>query len=186
MRESKVLIEIVEEIARYTRQIDELEMLKMVELIQNASKIFVVGAGRSGFCARAFSNRLMHLGKQTFFVGEPTTPSIGEGDLLIIGSGSGETESLKVMAEKAARIGADVATVTIFPEATIGKLAKAAICIPGGTPKSERKDSVKSVQPMGNLFEQLSWIVYDGLIKMLMKEDNILEDEMFKRHANLE
>jgi D-arabinose 5-phosphate isomerase GutQ len=41
-----------------------------------AKRIFVAGAGRSSFAARAFSNRLMHLGFSVWFVGEPTTPSL--------------------------------------------------------------------------------------------------------------
>ena len=30
----------------------------------------------------------MHMGLTVYFVGEPTTPAIKEGDLLVIGSGS--------------------------------------------------------------------------------------------------
>ena len=43
----------------------------------------------------------MHLGYTVYFVGEPTTPSIQEGDLLILGSGSGNTASLVSNAKKA-------------------------------------------------------------------------------------
>ena len=58
--------------------------------------------------------RLMHMGKQVYVVGEIVTPSIQQGDLLLIVSGSGETESLVAMAKKAKRLGATIATVTIF------------------------------------------------------------------------
>ena len=146
----------------------------------------MAGAGRSGFVARAFSNRLMHLGLTVYFVGEPTTPSIQEGDLLVIASGSGETGSLKVMAQKAKKQGASLATITIFPQASIGSLADAVIAVPGSTPKSELADTAVSVQPMGNAFEQMLWLICDTVVIILMKRLGRTEEEMFALHANLE
>ena len=107
-------------------------------------------------------------------------------DLLIISSGSGETDSLIVMANKAKEAGASVVTVTIHPEASIGKVCESCIVIPGATPKSNLEDTVKSVQPMGNAFEQMTWLVYDAVIMILMKKLGKTEEEMFKHHANLE
>ena len=45
-------------------------------LIEDAPRIFVSGAGRSGLIMRALGIRLMHLGKTVHVVGESTTPSI--------------------------------------------------------------------------------------------------------------
>ena len=104
----------------------------------------------------------------------------------MIGSGSCETGSLVVMAQKAHKLGASIITVTIHPEASIGRLCDACIKIPGATPKSELADTVKSVQPMGNAFEQMTWLVYDAVIMILMKKTGKTEEEMFKLHANLE
>ena len=44
----------------------------------------------------------------------------------------------------------------------------------------------ESVQPMGNLFEQMSWLVYDSIIMALMEEMNQTVEEMMARHTNLE
>ena len=103
-----------------------------------------------------------------------------------IESGSGETASLVVMAKKARESGARVATVTIHPEASIGRLADRIICLPGATPKSGLEDTCSSVQVMASSFEQLGWIVGDVLIHYLMERTGITGDEMYKRHANLE
>ena len=184
--EDRILRQIVEELACNEKMISQKEIDQFADRILKAKRIFVSGTGRSGFAARAFSNRLMHLGFTVYFVGEPTTPAIREGDLLIIGSGSGETESLVVMAEKAREQKASVITVTIHPEAAIGSLAETFIQIPGATPKSKLDDTVRSVQPMGNVFEQMSWLVYDAVIIILMKRMNRTEEEMFRLHANLE
>ena len=96
MAKVQYLMEILEELKENAQQVSEKEVEEMAACILKAERIFVAGAGRSGFAARAFANRLMHLGLNVFFVGEPTTPAVGGGDLLIIGSGSGETESLEI------------------------------------------------------------------------------------------
>ena len=180
MENSVILEEILEELTENAKHISSSSLEKFANEIIKARHIFVAGAGRSGFVARGFANRLMHLGLEVFFVGEPTTPAIEKKDLLIISSGSGETDSLIVMANKAKEAGASVVTVTIHPEASIG------IVIPGATPKSNLEDTSESAQPMGNAFEQMSWIVYDAVIMILMKKLGKTEEEMFKHHANLE
>lgn len=179
---------IAKEIATYHSRISDEQMNAAADLIAGANRLFVAGAGRSGFAARAFANRLGHLGKPTWFVGEPTTPPIAAGDLLIIGSGSGTTASLLTMAKKAKALDAKVVTFTMFPAQAIGSLADVAVAIPGSTPKRDATDveTAHSAQPMGSMFEQLCWLTYDALIMMLMPRLNQTADEMFSRHANLE
>ena len=186
MAQAQYLKKILEELKAGAALISEEELQDFAELILQSDRIFVAGAGRSGFAARAFSNRLMHLGLTVYFVGEATTPAIKEGDLLIISSGSGETGSLVAMANKAKKLGAKLASVTIFPEAAIGSLADKIIKIPGATPKSSLKSGFESFQPMGNAFEQLTWLVFDNLIMILMDKSNKTAEEMFRLHANLE
>lgn len=186
MAEAIILKKILKELTENAKQIRQEELEQFADNIQAAKRIFVAGAGRSGFVARAFSNRLMHLGITVYFVGEPTTPAIQKEDLLIIASGSGETGSLKVMAEKAKKQQAAVAAITIFPEASIGSMADTVIQVPGVTPKSELENKVISVQPMGNTFEQTTWLIFDNIIMILMERLGKTEEEMFKLHANLE
>ena len=160
--EAKTLQIITNELYKYGKLIKEDEVKEVVELCQKANRIFIAGAGRSGFCARGFANRMMHLGFTVYFVGETTTPSIQEGDLLIVGSGSGTTASLVSDCKKAKaqnKAGqaqkAIIATLTICPEAPIGEMADAIITIPGATQKNaEHTNDVVTEQPGGNLFEQ--------------------------------
>lgn len=188
MTECKNLRLIIEELAENAKKIDNDQLIEAEKLIKKADRVFIAGAGRSGFAARGFANRLMHLGFKSFFVGEPTTPSIQSGDLLVIGSGSGRTESLVTMADKAKKQGAKLVTLTIFPENTIGSLADVSIKIPGLTSKAdnESEEQAVSIQPKGNSFEQLSWLIYDSMIIDLKKESGQTEEQMFARHANLE
>ena len=90
------------------------------------------------------------------------------------------------MANKASGQNASVATITIYPQATIGALSKVTVKLPGSTNKSDIDSGKVSIQPMGSSFEQLSLLVYDSLIMILMKKLNKTGDEMFKNHANLE
>ncbi len=135
---------------------------------------------------KAFAMRLMHIGITAYVLGETVTPSIEKSDLLIIGSGSGETESLCFMAEKAKQIGADLAVITIFSDSTIGKLADIIITIPAPTAKVKRETGVPSVQPKGSLFEQCMLILLEAIIIVLMEKMNTVPDTLMRRHANLE
>ena len=177
---------IILELQNAATQVDEEQVEKFADAIIAAKNIFVAGAGRSGFAARGFSNRLMHLGYTVYFVGEPTTPSIQEGDLLILGSGSGNTASLVSNAKKAKDQGAKVATLTMFPENKIGSMADAIIKIPGVTEKCVDQNKGGSVQASGSSFEELSWITYDAMVMDLMRITNQNSEDLFKRHANME
>ena len=177
---------VTEELSRTLDSVSFAQQEKLADEILKANRVFVAGAGRSGMMARCFAMRLMHMGLKAYMVGEVVTPSIAAGDLLVIASGSGETESLVSMAKKAKRLGAAVATVTIYPEATIGQMSGAVVEIHAPTSKSNIDTGIRSVQPMGSLFEQSLLICLDYVILILMDKKQITGEEMFTRHANLE
>jgi 6-phospho-3-hexuloisomerase len=108
-----------------------------------------------------------------------------EDDLLIIGSGSGETKTLVAIAEKAKRIGGTIAAVTISPESTIGRLADIVVKIPGA-PKDQTMGDYRTIQPMGSLFEQTMLLFYDALILRFMEKKGLDSNKMYGKHANLE
>jgi 6-phospho-3-hexuloisomerase len=158
---------------------------QLTDQILKAESIFVAGAGRSGLMMRAFAMRMMQMGLQAYVVGETVTPGIKAGDLLIIGSGSGETKSLVSMAAKAQSIGAAIAAVTIVSDSTISRMANIVIQVPAAT-----KDSVKggatTIQPMGSLYEQSLLLLFDTIVLSLMRRQEFECSDMFGRHANLE
>ena len=183
------LKDIIVELAQDAEQVDQDSVEAVERLIMGAKRVFVGGAGRSGFAASAFSNRLMHLGFDSHFVGEPTCPSIREGDLLIMGSGSGKTEGMVIKAKKAVDEGAKVATITMNPDGDIAQMADAVVVIPGvtalrGSVKSAGK--APSIQPNGSSFEQLSWLTYDSMVVDLMRLTGQTQKDMDYRHSNLE
>ncbi|MBN2860766.1 MAG: 6-phospho-3-hexuloisomerase [Sphaerochaetaceae bacterium] len=177
---------VTEELTMTLEGIRGEEADSLVRAISTAQKIFVAGAGRSGFMMKAFCMRLMHLGFDAYVVGETISPNITERDLLIIGSGSGGTASLVTMAEKAHSIGAIVSLVTVTADSQIGLIADPIIHIPAISPKVDTDNEFFSIQPMGSLFEQSLLIFLDTVILLLM--DTMIRDSgsMFSRHANLE
>jgi 6-phospho-3-hexuloisomerase len=106
--------------------------------------------------------------------------------LLLICSGSGETQSLVSMANKAKSLGVKLALITINPASTIGTLADIIVRIPAPSPKAAANNDFVSIQPMGNLFEQSLLLFLDMTVMLLMERKGMTSDEMFKRHANLE
>lgn len=176
---------IIEELQHAVSFIQEAEADRLADRLLQADKVFVAGAGRSGFMAKSFAMRLMQMGHNAYVVGETVTPSIGKGDLLVIGSGSGETRALVSMAQKANTLEAGVALVTIFPESAIGKLADVIVRLPG-SPKDKEINRYNTIQPMASLFEQTLLIFYDAVILKCMERKGITDSEMYGRHANLE
>ncbi|WP_054942432.1 6-phospho-3-hexuloisomerase [Paenibacillus ihuae] len=176
--------EIVKELERSAGQLDAEAAEAFAGLLQRSGKIFVAGAGRSGLMGRAFAMRLMHAGRAAYVVGETVTPGIEAGDVLVLGSGSGETKSLIAMAEKARALGAAVVLVTIAPESTLGSLADYTVKLPGVA--KEASGERATIQPMASLFEQTLLLFYDAVILRLMEWTGQTTSQMFGKHANLE
>jgi len=153
----------------------------LVNMLDSAKRIFVSGAGRSGLIGRFFAMRLMHSGYDVSVVGEIVTPSIKAGDLLIIISGSGETEQLIAFTKKAKEIGAKILLISAKDESTIGDLADGTLQIG----RSEQYGKVRGM-PMGTVFELSTLLFLEATVSHLIHEKGIAEEEMRARHANLE
>lgn len=178
--------QIAAELAQTLTAIQEDSVEALVWHIRNARRVFLAGAGRSGWIMRTFAVRLTHLDVRVHVVGDATTPAIGPGDLLVIGSGSGETASLVGHATTAHRYGAKVALITAAPGSSIGRQADVVVHILAPTPKAAQMTESRSIQPMANLFEQALLIVLDIITMRLMEEMSADPAQMFARHANLE
>lgn len=177
--------EILEELKITLSNVKKEEIFGLEEELQKAKRIFCDGLGRSGLFCRAFAMRLMHLGMNCFYVGDTMTPAIKSGDLLLICSGSGKTESLISHGKTAKKNGARLALVTGNGSSQLGELADVQVLIK--TPsKYETKREKKTVLPMGSLFENSVCLLFEGLVLDLMEQRKETGKSMFQRHANLE
>lgn len=186
MRQAELIQAILEELRGTLAHVREADISALVQRIESAERLYLAGTGRSGFMMRAFAVRLMHLGFTIYMVGETVSPAIGARDLLILGSASGETASLRVMAQKARELGVPVALITASPGSSIAGLAELVITIPAPTPKAASAHALPSIQPMGTLFEQSLLLLSDLIVLRLMERKGTDSKAMFARHANLE
>jgi 3-hexulose-6-phosphate synthase / 6-phospho-3-hexuloisomerase len=153
----------------------------LTSIMDRANRIFVSGAGRSGLVCRFFAMRLMHSGYDVSVVGEIVTPSIKKGDLLIIISGSGETEQLIAFTKKAREVGAQIVLISAKNSSTIGDMADMVLQIG----KSDQYGKVAGM-PMGTVFELSTLSFLESLVSHIIHEKGIEEEVMRSRHANLE
>ena len=147
--------------------------------ILHARRIYVMGAGRSGLVAKGFAMRLMHLGLQSYVVGETITPALQKGDVIVIFSGSGKTKTVADIAETGKEIGAHICLITSNADSRIGKIADCKVIIEHQ--RDDVKDDAaefeirqvlgdhKSFAPLGTLFETTSMIFGDAVISRLME-----------------
>ena len=176
-------VEIVAEQVEAIARVDDGAVGDLLGSISAANRIFLLGEGRSGLVGRMFAMRLMHLGHQAFVVGETTTPSIAERDLLLAISGSGETGAVVMLAEGARKAGAQVAAVTANPESRLAGLADLVVLLP----TQHKLEGSSSRQYGGSLFEQTTLLLFETIVSMLAAGDATTGfASLAKRHANLE
>ncbi|MFP3080001.1 MAG: 6-phospho-3-hexuloisomerase [Acidilobus sp.] len=194
----KAMKEISEFALRAADAIDLSEVDKMVEVLINAyrtkRKALVMGAGRSGLVGKAFAMRLLHLGFNSYVLGETIVPSVSSGDVAIAISGSGRTGLIVEAADAAKKVGTYVVAITTYPESPLGKIADLVVRIPGRSKISKMDDYFarqilglhEPLAPLGTLFEDTAMLFLDGVIYYLMIKLNVTEEEMRSRHANVE
>ncbi len=181
-------------IERIDRNQLEKVISKLEEAFRNRRKVLVMGAGRSGLVGRAFAMRLMHLGFNSYVLGDTITPSIGEGDIAFAISGSGRTELIVTAARVAKKVGATVIAVTSYPDSPLGQLADYILQVPGRAKIAKEPDYFarqilgihEPLAPLGTLFEDTAIVVLDGVIVELMHRLGKSESELRKLHANIE
>jgi len=182
------LLEIADQVKKNSDSIDVSQVLKlidmMIEVKSNNRRIFIYGAGRSGFIGRCFAQRLMHLGIKSCFVSDAVTYRYNKEDLLILISGGGETTSPKAIAEEAKEIGGTIALFTGNPKSSIGKLSDLTIKVEG---KSKENAILKeSLAPFTSLFDISTLSILDSIGSSLMALLGITEKDISERHASIE
>lgn len=187
----------IEEVAHAVNQEDAGRFL---DEILNAKRIYVAGAGRSGLVAKAFAQRLMHLGFESYVIGETITPAFGLGDVLVAFSGSGETQSIVDVCETARGIGGKICLVTATPVSHIGRMADCIVEIGNNRFKDtdiprdfeirqltgQYRSVSQSFAPLGTLFETAALVFSDAIISALMEVKHCTVEELRGRLANVQ
>lgn len=176
---------ILRECLQALNAISAKETEALVQQVLEAEKIFFVGVGRVLLSLKAIAKRWAHLGLSTHIVGDITEPSISNRDILIVGSGSGESLVPVVIAKKAVELGAKVVYIGSNAESTIANLSALMVRIPVRT-KLNKPDEIASLQPMTSLFEQSLLLYGDAIAAMIIQTKQIDMNSLWYTHANLE
>ena len=176
---------ILNEIHSVLDKINEQSFAQLFSSIIDAKNIFVTGQGRSGLVSRTFAMRLTHIGLNAYCVGDATTPNIDKGDLLIACSSSGSTHITCYIAELAKKSFATVAAITSQKNSALTEYADIIVDLPVQEIRTHNKIN-GSIQFRSTLFEQACLVYLDGVIHLLVTELRSSEQEMNRRHSNLE
>jgi 6-phospho-3-hexuloisomerase len=195
---SEAAEEILREISKAMRGLDLSQVGGMLEALLRAKsegrKILVVGAGRSGLVGKAFAMRLMHLGFNIYVMSETITPAVGEGDLVFVISGSGNTTLPLTTAKMAISLGAKVIAVTSHPDSPLGIIADLVVNVPGRDTIARENEyhsrqllgDHEPLAPMGTMFEDSCMVFLDSVIAELIVRMGISEEAMKNQHATIE
>lgn len=177
--------EIISEISKTMDSISEEEVITLANHIKQAKRVFFVGVGRVLLSLEAIAKRLAHLGIDTVIVGEITEPAITNEDILIVGSGSGESLFPLSIAKKANEFHATVAHIGSNPNSSMKEVTDVFVRIPVQS-KLNLAEEVQSIQPMTSLFEQTLLLLGDTIALMFIIEDDTDMADLWQYHANLE
>ena len=175
----QAIAHIDQQMAEILNNVDRTQVKEAITLFIKARRIFIYGTGRSGLVGKAFAIRLVHLGFQTFVIGETITAPVQKNDLVVLISGSGETIPVAMTAEIARRLGAKIISITANPESHTARFADVVIIL-------HSRQGNTHLAPLGTLFESSAWVLLDGLVAELMACTGEDEKNMKERHATLE
>jgi 6-phospho-3-hexuloisomerase len=160
---------------------DKNSAAKLKSLVDQAGRIFVGGAGRSGLVSRFFAMRLVHSGYQVSMVGEVVTPAMKDGDLLVVISGSGGTKTLLPILETAKSKGGKIAVISMKSSSAMSDLADLTVQI-----GNDDSFPLTKGMPMGTTFELSTLIYLEAVIGEIIFDKDLTEEGMRAIHANLE
>lgn len=176
---------ILAEYEQVFEKINQHNIRDFIETIKSHNRIFLIGVGREGLATRAFAMRLMHMGKEVHWIWDDTAPGICPGDLVIATLGDGEIGHISYVCERAKEAGGLVYAVT---GSLKGKTVKEldVLFVPAAVYRGT-DDVVSSFQPMGNLFEQCLFILFDMIVMTIVEEmPDLSFEKMLGRHRNVE
>jgi 6-phospho-3-hexuloisomerase len=177
---------ILAELEQALGAVDESQVEELVDAILGAEKVFAVGLGRVFLSMQAVVKRLNHLGVRAWCVGEINEPAITEKDLLLVGSGTGESAVPVAMARAAKRYSARVAHIGSNPTSSLSPFTDIFVRIPVQT-RLSLPGETPSRQIMTSLFEQSLLLLGDAVALIIAERKGITDmKSLWRLHANLE
>lgn len=182
--------------------VSDKEGQQLMQALLAAPRVYVAGAGRSGLIAKAFAMRLMHLGMESYVVGETITPAMQNGDLLVTFSGSGETHSITDICKTAKTVGGTLALITSRRDSSMAATADLTVVLDSRQYDDEGLSSDFAIRqitgehrsgadynpkaPIGSLFETAAMIFSDAVILELMDLRHTATGDVEDNYSNIQ
>ena len=176
------LDEIIGHLDKVKKDFEGEKLDALVKALLSSRRIFVYGAGRSGLVGRMFTQRLMHLNLNAYFVGETLTPALESQDVLIAISGSGQTTSTLALTRAAKERGAKIVVLTAHTNSLLAGEADLIIPVKGKTKLTE----YESYAPFTTLFDITCLAYLDSLASELMGHLGLTDKDIEGKHATVE
>lgn len=173
------------ELGEVLTKIDDDAPRRMSAAIVQSRRIVCHGVGREGLMMKALAMRLMHLGFDAHAAYEMTTPPVSGGDTLIASAGPGNLPTVIALMQVARSAGARVMLITAQPQSKAAQIADDVLVLPAPTMADDMGDST-SIFPMGSLFELAMHLFFDLIALDLRDQTDQSDDQVRRRHTNLE
>ena len=178
----------------------------------NEATIFLAGSGRSGFVAKFFAMRLMHLGFHVYVFGESLVPPVHDGDIIIFISKSGgenavtdsiestKFENIKKSKAEGSKNNMIFENVMILSvcgsfDCFLANHSDAKIVIEAKRDRKLEKSECKRFESlnfnqkelviMGTGFEDSALLILDALVVELMNNLGLCEEDLENNHENI-
>lgn len=173
------------ELSLVMANIDEQVPRRVTAAIIQSRRIACHGVGREGLMMKALAMRLMHLGFNAHAVYEMTTPPLNAGDLLIVSAGPGNLATVIALMQVARGAKARVMLITAQQQSKAAQIADDVIVLPAQT-MADDTSSPSSIFPMGSLYELALHLFFDLIALDLRDQTDQSDDQIRRRHTNLE
>ncbi len=197
---SDLMVLMAEKMEETAHALDEDQAVGFLDEMLAARRVYVAGAGRSGLVSRAFAMRLMHIGFESYVIGETITPAFSAGDTLVAFSGSGETNSIFDICETAKELGGRLCLITSTPDSRISRIADCMVLLAGQESSGAEITSQYEVRqitgqyrsvsasfaPLGTLFETAALVFADAVVSALIETRHCSLDEVRGRLSNVQ
>ena len=172
---------IINEVTKMSDALDENEVNDYIKslipyLASPSVEIIGLAAGRMGYALRSFIMRLSHMGFNASMIGDTNVPRVKENSVIFVNSSSGETPSIVLYVEQAAKENGKIFLTSCEKNSTIAKFANSIIQIP----------KINSVQLMKSPYEQFSMLLYDYFIFSLVESLGLDKNIISNNHSILE
>jgi 6-phospho-3-hexuloisomerase len=178
-----VLEELANVLLLEARDLDWEMMERFVDSLDQARRVLLFGAGRSGSTSLAFAQRLNHVSLNAAVVGEAGNRRVDGSDVVVVVSGSGATPSAVTVAKEAKRASCQLVAITSTPQSPIGELADLIVRVHG---RSKGEPGRATLSPYTAQFDLTVLALSEVVGAMLLERRRMTEPDIESWRPNVE